>query len=183
MRLFVDGFQNTGKSTLLDNLGIKHSRFPFNQYMDEIGIEDINGFQLGKDLGILFALLVAGNDEDIVFDRGPFSTVFYSLKEARYGEKTEETMRAFLRVVAEFPDCRYVFLLKKNEHLGERRVHEDGFDYLDDDGDPKKNKTLKKMKQMAEEEGIKLMLFENDFAFSPKENAERFRSAMRSFFE
>ena len=175
MNIFIDGFQNTGKSTLIDNCNFKHNRFPFNQYMDEFSL-DINTYQIGKDLGILFGLQY--NEEPVIFDRGPFSTIFYSLKENRYGNKTIEIVFKFLKEIATFKNCRFVWIKKINNKESIIREHNDGFDYLDDENDLEKDKLLDQIIQMAESVGIKLYIFENDFSISLKENYHRFNNLL-----
>lgn len=176
MVVFVDGFQSCGKTTLIDGCKYKHNRFPFNQYMDMFELSDINGFQLGKDLGILFALQYT--KENVVFDRGPFSTVFYSLKENRYGDKTPELMTKFVSELKSFKNCAYVFVVKKNAPKDYFRFRGDGFDYLNDEDDPEKEGLLNAIVLQAKSLGIKIHLFENDFSEKVKQNLHRFNDLL-----
>lgn len=174
MNIFVDGFQNTGKTTLLEGSKYNSCRFPFNQYLDAFNLktkEELNGFQIGKDLGILFALNYSTTDIQL-FDRGPFSTLYYSLKENRWdGDMIR--FNNFLSVLAKAKNCRYVFVYKRNGE-GITREHNDGFDYLNDDEDPNKYGDLERIRYLAAKKGIKLYLFENDFSQSIEENVKRF---------
>lgn len=174
MTIFVDGFQNTGKTTLINGCKYRHNRFPFNQYLDLFGLgkEDMNGFQLAKDLGIMFGLQYS--KETLVLDRGPFSTVFYSLKENRYGDKTAETMMAFLKEISSFKGFGYVFVVKKNAPLSLERKHGDGFDYLDDENDVSKLALLESIVEAAKKIGIEVKIFENDFSLKIKQNLHKF---------
>ena len=182
MVIFIDGWQNTGKSTLIENCKYKHSRFPFNQYLDLLDLKnDINGYQLGKDLGILF--LSNFLKDPLVLDRGPFSTIFYSLKEKRYGENTELILAKFLKELTNYKNCRFVFVVKKNETNPQERIHNDGFDYLNDDKDPEKEKLLKEIVKAAQNYGIKIYIFENDYSLSLKTNYHRFNDFLEGIFD
>lgn len=176
MVIFVDGFQNVGKSTLIDNCKYRHNRFPFNQYMDMFELKDINGFQIGKDLGILFGLQYA--KDTVVFDRGPFSTIFYSLKEKRYGDKTEEMMFKFMSELKNYQNARYVFVKKKNADPGFVRNHGDGFDYLDDERDEGKDALLDSILGAAKKAGLEVKVFENDFSIKIKRNIHKFNDLL-----
>lgn len=176
MIIFVDGFQNTGKTTLLDNCKYKHDRFPFNQYLDKFGLNaEINGFQIGKDLGILFGLQFT--NENIVFDRGPLSTIFYSLKEDRYGKDTAKVIVKFLIELKKYPNCKYIFVKKINDPKQVERNHSDGFDYLDDDNDPEKDNILDMMRNICYHQ-IDMVIFENDFSDTIEHNSERFNALL-----
>ena len=181
MIVFVDGFQNTGKTSLIEGCSYLHNRFPFNQYLEDYDLlnkkEELNGFQLAKDLGILFASRYIKHN--VVFDRGPFSTIFYSLKENRYDDNTPEVIMKFLVEISKFENCEYVFVTKKNEKQNNKREHNDGFDYLDDDNDLEKENILENIIKASKLIGIKLHIFENDFSKSLQQNIEDFNKFLR----
>lgn len=181
MIIFVDGFQNTGKTSLIENCGYKHNRFPFNQYLDKYQLnenkERLNGYQLGKDLGILFGLQYT--DKNLVFDRGPFSTIFYSLKEKRYGENTNDIVAYFLQDLREYKEkCKYIFVIKCNDKGNNERIHNDGFDYLNDDNDPNKEKILQIMLLGARIARLDIRIFINDFSKPLEENQKEFNKLL-----
>ena len=178
MIVFVDGFQNTGKTTLVQSCKYKHNRFPFNQYLDLFGLskEALNGFQIAKDLAMMFGLQYS--KENLVFDRGPLSTAFYSLKENRYGPDTPEVMVKFLKEVNSFKGFKYVFVTKKNAADGFLRTHADGFDYLNDENDPDKESLLWSVADQAQALGMKISFFENDFSKKPKQNIHVFNDLL-----
>ena len=180
MFIFIDGFQTSGKSTLINNCKYKHRRFPFNQYLDLFPL-DLNTFQITKDLAILF--LAEAVKDNIVFDRGPFSTIFYSLKEDRFGKDTTKIVRRFLGQLKEFPNCEFVFVKKINETEVIKREHNDGFDYLNDDDDPQKDVLLDSIIYEAEKVGIKIHIFENDFSISLKQNYHRFNDLLEELID
>lgn len=181
MIVFVDGFQSCGKTTLISRCKHISNRFPFNQYLDLFELEDLKGFQIAKDLGIMFGLQYA--KADIVLDRGPLSTIFYSLKERRYGDKTEETMMKFLKEVASFKGFRYVFLKKKNAKPSGPRMHGDGFDYMNDDGDAEKDEILAAIVSDAKRFGMRVEVFENDFSSSIESNSRRFNDMIERLMD
>lgn len=173
MIIFVDGYQNVGKSEMVDNCKYKHNRFPFNQYLDELKL-DLNNYQLGKDLGMVFMSNFI--KDNVILDRGPLSTVFYSLKENRYGDKTVEMMIRFLEQIKPYKNCRFVWVNKINDNDQLPRIHEDGFDYLDDDHDNKKEETFVFMLKLLDYVGIDVHIFENDFSVKLKQNYHRFNN-------
>ena len=176
MNIFIDGFQNTGKTTLIENCKFKHNRFPFNQYLEEFNLSNnrdcLNGFQIGKDLGILFGLQYS--KQNVIFDRGPFSTIFYSLKEMRFNENTTTILIKFISELKKYENCKYVFVKKINSKGEEKRNHQDGFDYLNDDEDQEKEKLLEQIIFTAKKFGVEINIFENDFSLSLKTNYHRF---------
>lgn len=161
MLIFVEGFQGVGKTTLLESSGYSYNHFPFAYYVKEFGFKDekLTGFQFGKDLGILYAL--RNINLPLLFDRGPFSSVYYSLKEKRC---SEEFLRSYLKEISKYKDCKYLFIQKVNGLASSERKRSDGFDYLNDENDSKKEERFEQMKNLANEYGIKFHFFENDFS-------------------
>lgn len=177
MNIFIDGFQNVGKTTLLDNSKYKHLRFPFDVYVHDFDLKDpqsLNGFQLGKDLGMLFGLSVTDNRNITLFDRGPFSTIYYSLKEDRWTKR--KYVENFLKHIKSFKDNIFVFVTKINDETNIKREHNDGFDYLDDDNEKSKDYYLGYLQGIANLHEIDLRFFENDFSKPIEENIERFNN-------
>ena len=178
MIIFIDGFQNTGKSTLINNCKYKHSRFPFNQYLDELPM-NLNTYQFGKDFGICFAAQFI--KDNVVLDRGPLSTVFYSLKENRFGENTLDMVFKFLQLIKQNKGYKFVWLKKINDN-GIERKHDDGFDYLDDDNDEKKEEIFTQMMNLCAYVGIKVHVFTVDFSKKEKQNFHLFNDFLEGLF-
>ena len=174
MIIFVDGIQNVGKTTLVSNCKYRHNRFPFNEYLDffKLNKDDLKGFQLGKDLGMLFGLQYS--KEDIIFDRGPLSTIFYSLKEERYGENTLSVVLNFFKTLSRYKKCRFVWIDKSNDKQKNKRNHNDGFDYLNDEEDPKKGEIINTMFSLAKTAGVRIYKFVNDYSIKLKQNYHNF---------
>ena len=175
MIIFIDGFQNCGKTTLIENCQYQHDRFPFNQYLDKFNL-NINTYQITKDLAILFGLQFV--KDNIIFDRGPFSTVYYSLKEKRYNDNTPKIIFDFLKEISKYNNISYVFVKKINDNKNIKREHNDGFDYLNDDWDLQKEYTFDVMVYLAKSAGIKINVFYNDFSKSIEENQKRFNQLL-----
>lgn len=100
---FIDGPQQSGKTTLINGLEksiysslIEKHKFPFSLYINELFPNQcppdiLEGFRLGKDLGILDTLITTIPDQKIrltskilVYDRGPFSTIYFNLAQREY---------------------------------------------------------------------------------------------------
>lgn len=181
MNIFIDGYQNVGKTQMLEKCKYKHTRFPFNQYLDKFNLktkEELNGFQIGKDLGILFTLSQVQSKEILLFDRGPFSTLYYSLKEKRW-KKGVDQFNDFLGELTKFKGCAYIFVVKINSQSLERE-HNDGFDYLNDEQDPQKFHNLEVLQQMALTWGLPFYIFENDFSKPIDVNVDRFNEFVKN---
>lgn len=175
MIIFIDGYQNCGKTTLIEKCKYKHNRFPFNQYLNKFNLytkNELNGFQFGKDLGMLFGLQYV--NENIIFDRGPLSSVYYSLKENRYGESTHKIIFDFLKEISQYNNIKFVFIKKINDKQNIKRLHNDGFDYLNDDHDLEREYTFDEMNYLAKSAGIKINTFINDYSKPLNENQIEF---------
>lgn len=179
MIIFVEGAQGVGKTTLINSCKYKHRRFPFNEYLEQFKLkstDNLNGFQLGKDLGMLFALQFV--KENIIFDRGPLSTVFYSLKEYRFGEETNNIVFNFLKEISKYQKISFIWIKKVNSKSKIKRDHNDGFDYLDDENDSNKNKLFEIIKMFANYTNINIKVFENDFSKKLKSNIHNFNNLL-----
>lgn len=179
MIIFIDGYQNTGKTTLINNCKYKHGRFPFNQYLEKLSM-NINDYQITKDLGICFTAQFV--KDNVVLDRGPLSTVFYSLKENRYGTLTDEIMYNFLNCIKNHKGFEFVWVKKINNDNQIQREHNDGFDYLNDDNDENKEQTLKRMLNICDKLNIKVHIFEVDFSKKLKQNYHAFNNFLEELF-
>lgn len=181
MVIFVDGFQNTGKTTLVENSSFPHDSFPFTENIQALGLDTkhIPGYQLGKDLGMLFAF--SKMDKNLLIDRGPLSSILYSLKEMRFEEETFSVLRSFADILAKEKNAKFIFVTKSGM-APTKREHHDGFDYLDDDNDPNMRKYLSQLQEILDEAGVRVTFFTNDFSKSEKENSIRFDSIVRKIF-
>ena len=175
MIVFIDGEQLSGKSTLIDVLskeyGFISNRFPFDLHVNHFKLNEkdlLNGFQIGKDLGILFALNAISPKNDFVFDRGPFSTIYYSLLDSRM---TNEQILSFADEMSNY-DFTYVFVRGINQHKSlSNRTKEDGFDNLKEMEISEGEGVCLLLEELANKYKLKYLTFYNDFSLSPEQNA------------
>lgn len=190
MILFIDGQQLSGKSTLISELCNNNSwesyRFPFDTYVNTFKLNDIksiNGFQIAKDLGILFALNACKPKNNIVFDRGPLSTIYYSLLTKRMNS---EQIDEFFKELEKYPDFVYVFVKKSNfdnKIIGVREKN-DGFDDIENidfnyNQEIYKEMSINTIVDLAHKHKLRYFIFYNNFNLSPEENAERLKFALK----
>lgn len=176
MFVFIEGFQNVGKTTLINAAGYYDLRFGFVKYLDEFNLKErdsLNGFQIGKDLGMLFLSDFCYKTKNLVIDRGPLSTLYYSIKEKRW--PSEEYVRSYLKEISSFKKARYIWVTKINDNTNHKRDRKDGFDFINDDEENYKYR-IEQLKKYCKEYGIYFEVFVNDYSKSPKENAKRLRA-------
>lgn len=176
MVIFIDGPQLSGKTTLIEGVkrATKKLKFPFGEISKDLGFSNqesvLKGFQVGKDLSALYFIssLVDKDKEDILVDRGPFSSIYYSLAKERM---TLKEVSNFSEKVAEFGgDFRYIFVLPKNRPALKRNKF-DGFDGLDSFIDPIAQHLIK---VVADANRLDCRLFFNDFSKPIEENVKKF---------
>lgn len=171
MILLIDGLQNSGKTTLAQHSVVPYKRFNFDFYLNSFGLNDseINGFQLGKDLGIAFALENELND--YILDRGPIATAYYSLKYKRWHDIKK--VDQFFSCFKSYKNFAYVIIRKINGNLSQRKKN-DGFDELNDDVDPSAKELFEQVIKSAKKNGLIIYEFDNDFSKGIEENQVRF---------
>lgn len=175
--IFIDGPQLSGKSTLIKGLSAKYGwkvyKFPFSKYSSKLELstkEELNGFQLGKDLASMYWIKsLAGNSEGVLLvDRGPMSSAYYSLTENRMPTKM---VHRFIRELSEFGnDFIYIFITANNRPEEVIREKNDGFDGLDKGEED--IEAVCSLSSMAFWNSLKLKLFVNDFSSSIEENLD-----------
>ena len=173
--IFIDGPQLSGKSTLIQGLANKYGwkvyKFPFSRYSSELELstkEELKGFQLGKDLASMYWIKSLGmaSDEVILIDRGPFSSIYYSLTE---GRMSNELVHRFIRELSEFGNnFTYIFVTANGRPGDLVRNKEDGFDGLDKSEE--NIEAICSLSSMAFWNNLNLKLFVNDFSVSIEEN-------------
>ena len=179
MFIFIDGFQNVGKTTLIKNSGYNDYRFGFVKYLDIFNLKDknsLNGFQIGKDLGMLYLSDFCFKDKDIILDRGPLSTFYYSIKENRW--KNESYINNYLKEVSNFKNIRFIWVTKINDKEHIRRNKNDGFDFINDDNENYENR-IKDLKNYCNKYNIRFDVFENDYSKTIVENCMRFKKIIK----
>lgn len=124
---FIDGPQMSGKSTLIEFLekttnGLVY-KFDFSEFFKNFNLDkskDIWGFQIGKDFAILSLLEKINSKQKIFIDRGPFSSIYYSLL---FNREKEEIVLKYFDYLKKYK-FSYIFILpfnrKKNEKSKKR---------------------------------------------------------------
>lgn len=175
MIFIIDGLQQSGKSTLISYSKLTKYRFPFDKINSDFNFneQELNGFQIGKDLGILEFLKFV--KKDLILDRGPFATLYYSLKLNRW-ENFYKTSNLFFRYLKQY-NCCYILIEKINDTKNKVRNKNDGFDFLNDN--PNDVIFYNRIKTLFEQNNIKLNIFKNDFSKSIKENSKNFNDFLK----
>ena len=181
MNLFIEGFQQSGKTTLLKLSPYKYHHFPFADYVKEFNIKnkrEVFNFQLGKDLGILYSL--ENTKESVIIDRGPISSLYYSLKEKRC---TLSTIKKYVEELSKYKNFKYLIVEKINESKTLRRNRKDGFDYLNDEEDPEKENRMKQIIKLFKKYNIPIYYFINDFSKPIEETSKEFNRTIEGLIQ
>ena len=175
MFVFIEGFQNVGKTTLIINSGYKDYRFGFVKYLDMFDLKNkdsLNGFQIGKDLGMLFLSDFCYKNKNLIIDRGPLSTFYYSIKENRWNDSNY--IDNYLKEISNFKNIRFIWVTKINDNQKKKRNRQDGFDFINDDEEDYDSR-IKELKDYCNKYNIKFDIFKNDYSKPIKENCKEFR--------
>lgn len=181
MNLFIEGFQQSGKTTLLKLSPYKYYHFPFADYVKEFDIKnkrDIFNFQLGKDLGLLYSLENAA--ESVIIDRGPMSSLYYSIKEKRC---TLGTIKKYVEELSKYKNFKYLIVEKINEPKSILRNRKDGFDYLNDERDPEKENRMSRIIKLFKKYNIPVYYFINDFSKPIEETSQEFNQIVKGLIQ
>lgn len=185
MIFIFDGQQGVGKSTLIEALAKENSgeilKFPFSLYSKDFSLQQGNGlkgFQIGKDLAFLYWLMnlpIETKDRLYYVDRGPLSTLFYSI---RYGRLNSTEINKFAKILGDFKNdqVKFVFITCRNRRGYERRKG-DGFDELDST-DVNKIGDLRAylaLQEVAKRANLEFISFENDFDDPIEKNVIRLK--------
>lgn len=172
MFTFIDGPQLAGKTTLLMKLGslTQYYKFPFSEYTKKLDLqsnENLTGFQVGKDLATLYFIsnLKPTTYYPAVVDRGPFSTIYYSILQ---GRMTTDQIKKFLEEIEKFNFFKYIFITPKNRPDSFVRDKEDGFDQLEASNSAE---AIDYIKEIVRFYNIDISFFENDFRKSIHDNS------------
>lgn len=175
MFIFIDGFQNVGKTTLITESGYKDYRFGFVKYIDSFDLKDknsLNGFQIGKDFGMLFLSNHCYRDKNLIIDRGPLSTLYYSVKEKRW--PSEEYMNKYLEELSSYKNIRFIWVTKINDNTHNRRNRNDGFDFINDDSEDYEAR-IRELQEYCRKYEIRFDVFLNDYSKDIRSNCRSFR--------
>lgn len=177
MITFIDGSQLVGKSTLVEGLvnkgGFDSYKFPFGEYSNLFNLstqEELKGFQLGKDLASLYFIselfdLSKERKNQVLIDRGPMSTVYYSLVLNRMSQtEVQKFFSVLRRYRGEF---RFLFITAKNQPTLIRNK-KDNFNQLK--SQELDNGALSTISWLTKRYGLEFIHFENDFSIPIEDN-------------
>lgn len=175
MIIFIDGVQLSGKTTLIkefEKINMNNYKFDFPKYTSEFHLKkkDLKGFQLGKDLSMLSLLKNFNND--LIVDRGIYSSIYYSLLYKRMSKK--DILKLLDIIAKNFNEFIYIFIYSKNSQ-NIIRDKKDGFDNLDKSIN---YETLLFINNESKKRNIKFTLFVNDFNLSIEENFKTLRNVI-----
>lgn len=180
MLIEISGMQKAGKSTLIEGLTFNHRmyKFPMGGVCKEFGVKPTWELQIAKDISTMELykqLLDVIHDDHLptIADRGPLSTIFYTLL---FNRASEEDVEKFIKYLSQYPFWWPVWTEGINQPEITREKT-DGFDSLQDGLDPNQVKIIKqKMFGLLTKYGIPYTIYYNDFAKPISENQELFAS-------
>lgn len=178
----IDGLQLAGKTTLIKEVNkdnqFKVYKFDFSYYskLFNINKSKIGSFQLGKDLSMLY-FLKDRKDENIIVDRGIFSTIYYSLLYKRL--KKIDIINLFNIIEREYFNYNFIFVIKINDIKNEnKRDKKDGYDKLNKKID---SNILNFIIKQCYERQIKFTVFFNNYYESIEENSKRLKYLLEDY--
>lgn len=180
MLIEISGMQKAGKSTLIEGLTFNFNlyKFPMGRTCKELDIKPTWEMQVAKDISTmeLFDQLVLVsdiNDIPTISDRGPLSTIFYSLL---FKRATDEQIEKFVEVLSKYRFWRPVWIDSVNQP-NLVREKEDNFNHLQDGLDINEIKLAKqKMFGMLDKYYKPYKIIINDFNNSIETNQSVFMS-------
>ena len=189
MLIEVSGMQKAGKSTLIEGLTFNFNlyKFPMGGICKCFGIQPTWEMQIAKDISTLefYSQVVKISEADdipTISDRGPLSTIFYSLL---FKRAKEEQVEQFVEYLANnYPtDWKPVWVEGVNQTNDVRRLKNDGFDHLQDNVthlDVELSKAT--MLNLLEKHGIKPVIFCNNFNDGIKQSRDNFQSCILEIY-
>lgn len=173
MIITVCGLQLVGKSTVLEPLfnEYKHYKFPTGKICKTMDINITWEFQVAKDIAMLD---IFSKEKDVILlDRGPLSTIFYSLL---FKRTSEENIRNYVHsMLKSYSNVwRPIWIKSFGAPLLERKKS-DNFDNLQvglTENDYKEAEI--KMWELLSEAEIKAWCITNNFREPISENQRRF---------
>lgn len=180
MLIEISGMQKAGKSTLIDGLTFNYNlyKFPMGSVCKLFDIKPTWEMQIAKDIAALemFDQVIAPselNDIPTISDRGPLSTIFYSLL---FHRATDEQIETFVSLLSKFICWTPVWIDSINQPVIVREKN-DNFNHLQDDLDPSEVEQAKqKMFALLDKYEIEYKIITNDFANTIEDNQKEFAS-------
>lgn len=180
MLIEISGMQKAGKSTIIDGLTFNHRfyKFPMGGVCKEFGVKPTWELQIAKDISTMELykqMLDVIHDDHLptITDRGPLSTIFYTLL---FKRASDEDVEKFVKYLSAYPFWWPVWVEGINQPELTREKT-DGFDSLQDGLDANLVKATKqKMFALLDKYGIPVIIHYNDFAQSIEKNQDEFAS-------
>lgn len=186
MIIEISGLQCAGKSTLIGGLtGIDYKlyKFPMGGVCKQLKIHPTWEMQIAKDISTLELCTQLCKDDIIISDRGPLSTLYYSLL---FKRATDEEVWKFIQHLSQYKDRWFPVWLEgvNNEEAIAARSKNDGFDNMMANTDPTLANIYKAaLFYMLREAGIKYTIVKNNFENSVEDNIKSFNSAINKIIE
>ena len=121
MLIEISGMQKAGKSTLIEGLtfNYNHYKFPMGAVCKVFDIKPTWEMQIAKDISTMefFDQVIASseaNDIPTISDRGPLSTIFYSILFKRATEDQIETFIVYTNIYwlsTKYFGCKKIFCM------------------------------------------------------------------------
>ena len=189
MLIEISGMQKAGKSTLIEGLTFNFNlyKFPMGPVCKYFGIKPTWEMQVAKDISTLefySQVIKASEADDIptISDRGPLSTIFYSIL---FNRTSLDNVKDFVKYLASnYPtDWRPVWVVGVNQPDTVGRTKNDGFDKLQDGLDSAEvDIASKTMFNILEENHIKPTIFYNNFKLGVEKSQENFNSCILEIY-
>ena len=188
MLIEISGMQKAGKSTLIEGLTFNFNlyKFPMGGVCKQFGIKPTWEMQIAKDISTLefYSQVVKISEADdipTITDRGPLSTIFYSIL---FKRASLDQIKEFVKYLANYrTDWRPIWIEGVNQPNMLGRSKADGFDTLQDGLDMIDVVDAREtMLSILNENDITVHLLYNNFKNSIKENQEMFQEAILEIY-
>ena len=178
MLIEISGMQKAGKTTLIEGLTFEynHYKFPMGTVCKYFEIQPTWEMQIAKDISTmeLYDQLVLVSDicdTPTISDRGPLSTIFYSLL---FKRASDEQIERFVKFLSGYRFWRPVWVDSINQPVMNREKN-DNFDKLQDGLDDNEVKLAKqKMFGLLDKYHKPYKIIINDFNNTVEENQQKF---------
>ena len=189
MLIEISGMQKAGKSTLIEGLTFNFNlyKFPMGGVCKKFSIKPTWEMQVAKDISTLefysqVVKLSEADDIPTISDRGPLSTIFYSIL---FKRASLDQIKDFVEFLASnYPtDWRPVWVVGVNQPNTVGRSKDDGFDKLQDGlDDIEVDIACKTMFDILNENNIQPVVFYNNFELGVEKSQENFNSCILEIY-
>lgn len=183
MLIEISGMQKAGKSTLIEGLTFNFNlyKFPMGGVCKYFGIKPTWEMQIAKDISTLefYSQVIKISEADdipTISDRGPLSTIFYSIL---FNRASLDQIKEFVDYLANYrTDWRPLWVEGVNQPII-KRSKSDGFDKLQDDVDHVAIENAREtMLTILKERDIVPTILYNNFENTIEKNQELFQEAV-----